>query len=209
MDNEALVKSIRDLCKLRDLNISQLEKDLNFGAGLISRWSKSDPSLSKIIDIADYFNVSLDRVAGYDTPSDDEFVEKLISQTASGKLKWNKYNPENPNPKFFHNPYAKNQYDDSKGGYHKIFLGRETSFYTCVKSGYISLYSYHEYHNVKRTAAISLFIQADDNSELIGQNYSTRHLIPLWLKVLYALKEDAPDDIKAEELKNAFLSDID
>ena len=65
MDNEQLVKSIRQLCKNRNIAISQLENDLNFGAGLISRWSKNSPSIDKIVDIANYFHVSIDEVVGY------------------------------------------------------------------------------------------------------------------------------------------------
>ena len=31
----------------------------------------------------------------------------------------------------------------------------------------------------------------------------------MWLKIIYTLNEEAPDIIKAEELKNSFINDID
>ncbi len=208
MDNEQIVNSIKTLCKEHDITITKLEEELHMSQGLISRWSKSDPSLSKIIDIANYFKISLDELARYKTSSDDEFINLLISQTSDGILRWNNYNNKNSIPKQFNNNYAKDMFDGKNGkGYYKFLLGQETSFYTCIKNGYISLYSYHQYKNSKKFATIILFIQADDNSELIDQRYSTEQLIPLWLKVLSSLHEEAPDDIKAEELKFAFISE--
>ena len=54
-------------------------------------------------------------------------------------------------------------------------------------------------------STIILLIQPDCDAKLIKQNYSKQQLISLWLKVLYSLYEDAPDEIKAEELKNSYL----
>ena len=44
---------------------------------LISRWNKSDPSLSKIIDIANYFNISLDELTGYKNTIDSSPPTKV------------------------------------------------------------------------------------------------------------------------------------
>ena len=92
MDNELLVKSIRKLCKENNITPAQLETKLNFGAGLISRWSKSSPSIDKIIDIADYFNVTLDEVVGRDielnNSQDNDLLISLIQMTNSKEIKW-------------------------------------------------------------------------------------------------------------------------
>ena len=84
MDNELLVKSIREICKSNNITPSQLEAELGFGAGLISRWTKSSPSLDKIVDIADYFNVPLDKVVGRSIKA-PTFVEALVYLTKQGK----------------------------------------------------------------------------------------------------------------------------
>ena len=93
MDNELLVKSIRETCKENNITPSQLENELGFGAGLISRWSKSSPSLDKIIDIADYFKISIDELIGRKIDStfleEDSFLFTLMKFTKDKSLIWN------------------------------------------------------------------------------------------------------------------------
>lgn len=91
MDNELLVKSIREMCKLNNITPSQLESELNFGAGIISRWTKSCPSLDKIVTIADYFNVSIDELIGRnieEKSSKYDFIDSLIDLTDIDVIKW-------------------------------------------------------------------------------------------------------------------------
>ena len=64
MNNEKIVNSIKKLCKKHNITANQLECEVGLSQGLISRWLKTTPSLDKIINIADYFNVSLDEVIG-------------------------------------------------------------------------------------------------------------------------------------------------
>jgi len=60
MDSKMIVDSINILCKINNISISQLEKDLNFKPSLIDSWNNSLPTLDEIVDIANYFEVSLD-----------------------------------------------------------------------------------------------------------------------------------------------------
>lgn len=60
MDNKVLVNNIKKICQERQISISQLERDLYMSSGLISRWAKNIPTLDRVMDIADYFGVSLD-----------------------------------------------------------------------------------------------------------------------------------------------------
>ena len=78
MDNNQIVESIKAICKTRGITVTKLEETLGMSQGLISRWSKSDPSLSKIIDIANYFNLSLDEITGYSNIINDKFIKKLL-----------------------------------------------------------------------------------------------------------------------------------
>lgn len=55
-----IVDSINILCKINNISIYQLEKDLNFKPSLIDSWNNSLPTLDEIVDIANYFEVSLD-----------------------------------------------------------------------------------------------------------------------------------------------------
>ena len=60
MDSKMIVDSINILCKINNISIYQLEKDLNFKPSLIDSWNNSLPTLDEIVDIANYFEVSLD-----------------------------------------------------------------------------------------------------------------------------------------------------
>lgn len=206
MDNEQLVKSIRQLCKNRNIAISQLENDLNFGAGLISRWSKNSPSIDKIVDIADYFHVAIDEVVGRNNIVDDKFLEKLVSQTENNTLIWLAYNDDNNPPKY--DPPLRNILEslDSEEGEIYRQTHQDLSYYTKINNGYISIYGYYEYQDILNPKEIKLFIQADNNAQLIEQNYSYDQLKVLWLKVISTRGDKAPDEIKVEEFKNNFIN---
>lgn len=209
MDNELLVKSIRKLCKKNNIAVSQLESDLNFGAGLISRWIKSSPSLDKIVDIADYFHVSIDEVVGRNNIVKDKFLEKLISQTEQQIIQWNVYDNENEEQPKQYFGFSNLKFDDFRNiddfndfiSFHK-----EVSYYIQINNKYISLYGQYNGYNVTKPEELKLFIQTSNESELIPQEYNTQQLIPLWLKVLYTMGTSAPDEIKAEEFKNDFIN---
>ena len=206
MDNEQIVNSIKLLCKRHNITITKLEEVLGLSQGLISRWNKSDPSLSKIIDIADYFNSSLDEVIGRGNIVNDKFIEKLILKTNQGELKWNSYklNEDTYLPKQYFESYEIN-FVSQEDADDYMNTHKEISYYAQVKNNYISIYGNYEYYNIKSPNDIKLFIQPNENATLIEQNYSKAQLTPLWLKVLFALNEEAPDEIKAEEFKNSFV----
>lgn len=55
-----LKERIKGLCKENGISMNQLEKELGFAAGYISKLGKSAPNSTYIGKIADYFNVSID-----------------------------------------------------------------------------------------------------------------------------------------------------
>lgn len=61
-----LVDKIRALAKLKGYSLTNLEKELGFGNGTITRWSKSSPSSEKLGKVADFLDVSLDYLTGRD-----------------------------------------------------------------------------------------------------------------------------------------------
>lgn len=89
MDNELLVKSIKAACSKRNLTVAQLEKILEYSPSLISRWKKTSPSLDKIVEIADYLNISIDELIGRNYDADDSFLKIVDRQTFKHILKWN------------------------------------------------------------------------------------------------------------------------
>lgn len=209
MNNEQIVNSIKILCQEHDITITKLEETLGMSQGLISRWNKSDPSLSKIIDIANYFKVSLDEVTGYKNITNDKFISKLLSQTTNEILKWHVYNNNDDEPKRYFEPLDNYNFLCQEDANDYFNSHTELSYYTHINNGYISIYCYYEYDGIKTPIDIKLFIQPNKNASLVLQDYTKDQLLPLWLKILYTLNEEAPDEIKAEELKNAFISEND
>ena len=203
MDNDVLVKSIRSICKENGISVSQLEKELNFGAGLISRWVKTDPSLSKIIDIADYFRISIDELIGRNMSYDGAFLNKLYDSTKNSALKWeNAKNAKDKNNKIkiynrLTDEYPPKYYDEDDF--------TEVSYTSYYEKGYLSLYAFHKYGEIVDPIEIILFIQPTEDSYLVEQKFTSSELLPLWVCILNHLGEDAPDEIKAEEFKNSFV----
>lgn len=55
-----LKERIQTLCKEHGRSMNQVETDLGFGKGYISKLGKSTPNATKLKSIADYFQVSTD-----------------------------------------------------------------------------------------------------------------------------------------------------
>lgn len=66
-----LVEKIRVLARQRDMSLPQLEIELGFGNGTISRWKTSSPNTDKLLKIARYFHVSIDSLLERDDLSSE------------------------------------------------------------------------------------------------------------------------------------------
>ncbi len=71
-----IVENIKVLCIENGMSIPKLEKALGFGNGAIYTWKKVSPSIDKIRCVADYFNVSINKITGDDMDKlEEEFPE--------------------------------------------------------------------------------------------------------------------------------------
>ena len=59
-----LVVRIRNLCKEHGISMRRLERDNDFGNGLVSKWSNSSPSVAYLQKVAQYFGVSINYLLG-------------------------------------------------------------------------------------------------------------------------------------------------
>lgn len=138
MDNSLLIDNIRNLCKKNKISISKLENDLFLSPGLISRWNKNMPSLDKIIDIAEYFGISIDELIGRSVSlfGDDNnigrFLMILYQQSITAEITWEILNPQSLPKEFSENSLPKNFTENLCA-----------SYYTGYKSGFFILASYH------------------------------------------------------------------
>lgn len=203
MDNNIIVDSIKKLCKDKSITVSQLEKEIGLSQGLVSKWMNTTPSLDKIIDIADYFHVSLDEVVGYNQNLNDEFLNKLYHQTEEKLIYWKLVTKDSateyPNIKLFDAGADEYQlYDEEEYG-QKHYVAK-------YNGGYIIMYSFYKYDFLLKPVSVRMFIQPTQESYLVEQHYPENTLTKLWIKILNSLGNDAPDEVKAEDLKNNFIN---
>lgn len=89
--NEILLSNIKILAEQKDFTIAGLEKFMNFGLSSISKWNKSDPSLSKVCKVAEHLGVTIDTLCN--VPLDSEsiqaksVVDKFIKLLIEDKIK--------------------------------------------------------------------------------------------------------------------------
>lgn len=103
-----LFNRIISLCDKRGINQSDLEKELGFGKGTISKWkSNPNPSAEKLLLIANYFDVTTDfLLKGIDnnglTEKDNKDISKdldnIMEKLTSGENGPASYNGEEISP---------------------------------------------------------------------------------------------------------------
>lgn len=73
---------IKELCKEKGVSMNQVEKELGFGVGYISKLGNTTPSAKYIQKLAEYFNVSSDFILkGKESEFSIEMAEKDIALT--------------------------------------------------------------------------------------------------------------------------------
>jgi transcriptional regulator with XRE-family HTH domain len=210
MDNELLVKSIREICKSNNITPSQLEAELGFGAGLISRWTKSSPSLDKIVDIADYFNVSIDELIGRNQKTSEsnnfQFVYSLIQMTKNGYVKWKNsclMCDINENYKTIIDiDYSIKNFNDYPRDNRRIdsfVLEYDNGFITLESSIIINHNSIQQYDG-------QLFIQPDENTEPVYQECDQTQLLELYKTIKRSYGNKIPEDL-AENFKEKLYNE--
>lgn len=92
--NVNVYERVKKICKEKEITISGLERELNWGNGVIGRWGKTSPSIDKIFAVADELGVSLDELLGKPAEIKEETIrqltvsEKILELAEEKKLKW-------------------------------------------------------------------------------------------------------------------------
>lgn len=89
----SIKETVRKLAQEAGTSLPKLELELGFGAGTISKWDKSAPSVDKLNAIADYFNVTVDYLLSRDKPeqksSKPKDLKKILAEeeiTLNGRM---------------------------------------------------------------------------------------------------------------------------
>ena len=153
------------------------------------------PSLDKIIDIADYFKVSIDEVVGRGVKFNDKFLETLYEKTNNKEIKWTLNSlGKDHNKIILHNEV----YDNDKYA--------EISYLTKINNSIFLINCFSEHYQTINPLELYFYIQPDEKSDFVIQNYSTGQLKALWICILNNLGEETPDEIKAENIKLQFMN---
>jgi len=67
----SIVKRIQQLCEEKGLTLTELERIVGIGRGIIRRWDKSSPNSDNLQKVADYFNVTTDYLLGRELSEKD------------------------------------------------------------------------------------------------------------------------------------------
>lgn len=199
LNNELLFNNIKKLCDSKNIKVTNLEKELGFGGGIISRWgNNADPSLSKIIDIADYFNISLDVLVGRNEQSiNNKFLKTLYELTVAKAIQWLPVDEKTS----FSNMFVIRNYNEDQYN--------ETQYYTICEGTSVLIYCFHEYDKMLNPKELSLYIITDkENDEFVPvhQLYTLEELKPLWIEILNSLGECVPSEVKAEKNKQNLIN---
>lgn len=197
MNNEAIVNSIKTLCKNKNMSAGQLEKEIGLSQGLISKWQRTMPSLDKIIDIADYFHRSLDEVIGRGLDINDKFLEKLYIETTNNTMKWHLNSIQGDRKIIL--PHRDDLYDED--------IYTEIAYYTEFNESYFAINCFCKYRQTINPVELDFYIKPDEKSRIVYQEYSTEELKPLWVAIIKSLDDEAPDEIKTENIKQQFIND--
>lgn len=73
-----IYERIKSLCKLRGINVSELERSLGFARSSLSKIGRVNPSSEKVRKIAEYFGVTQD----YVLKGEAFYGDERIAQTA-------------------------------------------------------------------------------------------------------------------------------
>ncbi|MBE6021643.1 MAG: helix-turn-helix transcriptional regulator [Cellulosilyticum sp.] len=80
-----IVDRIKILCAMKKISIGDLESALGFSKGSIYKWDKSSPGFDKVIKVANYFQVSLDYMAGYEDENPNQISHFAARQGNANK----------------------------------------------------------------------------------------------------------------------------
>lgn len=57
-----LYDNVKAICESKNISISKLEDDLDFPRSYICKWNKNEPGIRKVQKVADYLEVSIERL---------------------------------------------------------------------------------------------------------------------------------------------------
>lgn len=70
-----LVERIKELSKKRNKNIKQVAIEVGLGENAIYKWDRNSPNTENLKKVAEYFNVSIDYLLGFEGAAEKQETE--------------------------------------------------------------------------------------------------------------------------------------
>lgn len=194
MDNQKFAANVRAICKAKGLSVSQVENDLGWSAGLISRWNKACPSIEKVAELIAYLGVTFEELLGdsqnVGQASSTQVVEKLVEQARKGAANWHPCE-ENANA-------AELVMMLEKEG-----TSPELSYFYAYRGGYFFLVMVE---NGKLPLSLRLYLSPDKNTIPCLESDDSEELAPLLRVADHELYQTWAVN-KANQFRQEFLAD--
>ena len=75
----SLFDNVQNLCLVKNIYISNLEKELEISNGSIYKWGENTPGIDKVLKVAKYFGVSVDSLLEENDVTQNELVKTLTA----------------------------------------------------------------------------------------------------------------------------------
>lgn len=204
MDNELLVNNIKKVCTENNMTVTTLEKRLGFSPSLISRWKNNVPSVDKIVDIADFFDVTIDSLLGREAQKDtadfnDKFMKTLISQTENNTLTWECLKIQDRAIKHRNIINA-----IEKLGFMEVLLEKEHTNWYFSTFDDISYFLLKEFKNEDDSAEVFFYALPDLDSRPILENKEQEYINVLYSTV-YSKLNGGYDENTLHRIKHKFI----
>lgn len=93
-NGEILYENIKTICELKNTTITALEREVGLSVPSISKWKDGNPTIQKILLVANSLNVSIEYLLTSDIHATRDmvsmFLESIYNETNSRKLIWEK-----------------------------------------------------------------------------------------------------------------------
>lgn len=81
-----ILDRIKVLADSRSISLAELERRTGLSSGSITKWNKSSPSIDKVKLIADFFNVTTDKLIGSDQEKEVSYTETDLAKMVDNAM---------------------------------------------------------------------------------------------------------------------------
>ncbi|WP_277405518.1 helix-turn-helix domain-containing protein [Lacrimispora xylanisolvens] len=125
-----LLENIKAICNAKNKSLTALERELGFSVPSISKWKDGNPTLSKVLQVANALGVSIEYLLTSDFYNNQNlknlFLESVYQKTDTHEIQWSKITKEDNAPEYYHlanDNRILSDYDDDSEDFNQLANG--------------------------------------------------------------------------------------